>query len=108
MKYVTILLLPIFLVACGKGFSDKKVMSIRKGTSAEQIQAMFGAPHSISVSTCGVETDQPWSCTNWEYDRAGWTTTDAKATFTFYTDETDGELYLDSFDIDRDHEKTQF
>ncbi len=100
MKYIAILCLPIFLTACGKEFKDKNMTPIRTGMTTEQIQTRFGDPHKVSVTTCDTTFSLPKPCTIWQYTQSVWGVK-ISDTFTFYTDETDGKLYLKDFDINR-------
>ena len=67
-------------------------MSIRIHMSSDEILEMFGPPDNITVSTCGTDIGEPWTCTTWNYGVYN------DASFTFY--EKGGLLYLNSYDVD--------
>lgn len=70
-------------------------MKIKTHMPSAEIIKMFGEPEDIRTGTCGKAHGQAWSCTMWEYGEYG----SGSASFTFYNK--DGNLYLNSYDIDR-------
>jgi hypothetical protein len=96
---LSIFLCSCLLISCSTlptSFSTENIMKTRPGMTSDEILAMYGEPKSIKNTTCGSATDNPWSCTIWEYgefpyDRA-----------TFYFSGEHGSYILNNFDIERD------
>lgn len=42
------------------------------GLSTDQIQALFGQPHTTEGTTCGTDNGKPWPCLNWHYEYLGY------------------------------------
>lgn len=77
-------------------FTTENIMKTHPGMSSDEIIELYEKPKSIRTTTCGSKTDNPWSCTIWEYgefpyDRA-----------TFYFSGEYGSYILNNFDIERD------
>jgi hypothetical protein len=91
-------LISLSLASCStlpSTFSTENIMMIHQGMSSDEILALFGEPHSISVSVCGRAPNQ-WTCTTWEYGEFPYDT----ASFTFNGEH--DSLKLNNFEVDRD------
>lgn len=77
-------------------FSTENIMQVHQGMSSDEILELFGPPKSIRSAICGSATNNPWSCTTWEYGEFPYD----EASFTFSG--TQGSYILNNFEIDRD------
>ena len=68
-------------------------MKLKTHMPSAEIVKMFGQPEDVRSTVCG--KTEKWNCTFWEYGEYG----SGRASFTFYNK--DGNLYLNSYDIDR-------
>lgn len=69
------LLALLFLSGCAKKhpeFTQPAVLRLEVGMTTDQVQALFGAPDEIRMTTCGQETKGgAWSCLVWTYEMGG-------------------------------------
>lgn len=100
MKFLSIVVLTIFLSACStlpSSFTTDNMMKIHQGMSSNDILKMFGKPKKVSQAVCGADTGKTWTCTTWEYGQFPYD----RASFTFSGDSPDA-LILNNFSIDKD------
>ena len=93
-----VVLISLLLVSCStlpSTFSTENIMMLHQGMSSDEILALFGEPHSISVSICGRAPNQ-WNCTTWEYGEFAYDS----ASFTFSGEH--DSLKLNDFEVERE------
>lgn len=84
----TLLLLTICAGCASIGTMSKK---LEVGMSEPQVKRDLGEPTSVSVSTCGSKTAEPWQCKQYKYED-GWT-----GFLIVYFSQVDGEWLVNSW-----------
>ena len=66
LSLLFVLALP--LTAClPPAFTTENILAVKAGMTSVEVMDMFGRPHSVSSTMCGVDVGEPWQCTTWEY-----------------------------------------